>query len=222
MRRPFSAAAMNSAMQRSTAGAWSAVHRPVSRARSSLPKRSTSICGSGKKLPVATASLRPHLLAPRRGDTPAMVSKSRLRGCGRRILPSVDLLLASLAPLDDVAGREQDLLQLRPPVVLSPQQELEIHAEVLELFLLRVLHDGARLGVGFDGDALLIPVDRLGLLDQGGDHAGEGPGLLWQLGRRLVVLIEAHSLAFPFGDIVADAPTGRDCLARSRPAQRPS
>src|SRR5439155_23911145 len=55
------------------------------------------------------------------------------------------LLLGLLAVLDDVAGLEARVLAGEAPLRLAPQQELEIHREVLEFFLLRVLHDRARL-----------------------------------------------------------------------------
>src|SRR5213079_1790609 len=45
------------------------------------------------------------------------------------------------------------------------------------------------------GHPLLIPVDGLGLLRQGGDHAREGPGLRAQLVGRLVVLIDSQRRA---------------------------
>src|SRR4051812_14515482 len=109
---------------------------------------------------------------------------------------SIDLLLARLAALDDVSRGEQDLLELGPPVLLATEQELEVHAEVLELLFLGVLHDGSRLGILLDRDPLLVPADRLRLLDERGDHAREGSGLVRQLVRRLVILLETH-LALP-------------------------
>jgi hypothetical protein len=54
---------------------------------------------------------------------------------------------------------------------MAAQQKLEVHAEVLELLGLRVLHDCAGFGILLDGQTLLIPVNRLGLLNQREDHA---------------------------------------------------
>src|SRR5262249_15072924 len=71
-------------------------------------------------------------------------------------------------------------------------QELEIHAEVLELFALRVAHDCDRIGIGFDCQALLVPADRLGLLGQRGAQSCERSRRRRQLVRRLVVLVESH------------------------------
>ena len=82
----------------------------------------------------------------------------------------------------------RDLAPQRRP----PQQELEVHAEVLELLALGVAHDRPRLAVGLDGEALLVPADRLGLLGQRRAQARERARLLGQLLGRLVVLVEAH------------------------------
>ena len=58
-------------------------------------------------------------------------------------------------PLDDVALLEEDPLRDRAPGRRLAQQELEIHAEVLELLSLGVAHDRAGLRVGLDREALL-------------------------------------------------------------------
>ncbi len=71
-------------------------------------------------------------------------------------------------------------------------EELEAHGEVLELLLLRVLHDRARVLVLLDRHALLVPADRLGLLLERGDHPGERAHLGAELVRRFVVLIGWH------------------------------
>jgi len=42
-------------------------------------------------------------------------------------------------------------LHLGPPVRLFAQQKLQVHTEVLELFLLRVPHNGPRVGIFLDG-----------------------------------------------------------------------
>ena len=72
------------------------------------------------------------------------------------------------------------------------QQELEVHAEVLELLALGVAHDRARLVVGLDGEPLLVPADRFGLLGQGCAQPRERPDLGRQFGGGLVVLIGTH------------------------------
>ena len=104
--------------------------------------------------------------------------------------PSIGLLLGLLAVLDDVALLEQDALGDLAPERRAAQQELEVHAEVLELLALRVAHDRPRLAVGLDREALLVPADRLGLLGQRGAQARERPRLGRQLLGRLVVLVE--------------------------------
>src|SRR5207244_8697615 len=64
---------------------------------------------------------------------------------------------------------------------------------LLELLLLRLLHDRLCLPVGLDRQALLVPADGLGLLLQGGGHARKGPDLGAQLTGRFVILVSRHS-----------------------------
>ena len=61
-----------------------------------------------------------------------------------------------------------------------------------ELLGLGGLHDPARLLVGLDSQALLIPADRLGFLLQRGDEAGEGAGVGAEFAGRLVILIDGQ------------------------------
>ncbi len=61
--------------------------------------------------------------------------------------PFQRLRLGLLAVLDDVAGLEQDPLRDLAPRRRAPQQELEVHAEVLELLALGVAHHRERLRV---------------------------------------------------------------------------
>ena len=82
----------------------------------------------------------------------------------------------------------RDLAPARRP----PQQELEIHAEVLELLALRVVHDRGGLGVGLDREPLLVPADRLGLLGQRRAEARERSRRRRELVGWLVVLVESH------------------------------
>jgi hypothetical protein len=114
---------------------------------------------------------------------------------GDEVVDRLDVVLGLfglLAQLDNVAVLEQHALTGDAPLRRAPEQELEVHREVLELLLLRVRHDRLGVVVLLDVHALFVPVDRLGFLDQRLDHAREGPRLLRQLLRRLVVLVEAH------------------------------
>jgi len=117
-----------------------------------------------------------------------------LKGFSLRAFSSATfgLLLGLLAVLDDVAGLEENAFGDLSPDRRTPQEKLEVHAEVLELLALRVAHDGPRVGVGLDRQSLLVPADRLGLLGQRRAQPGERPGLRRQLVGRLVVLVEAH------------------------------
>jgi DNA-binding CsgD family transcriptional regulator len=98
-----------------------------------------------------------------------------------------------LGELDDVALLEEDLLQRQPPLVLAAGEKLEVHREVEELLALRVLHDPAGFLVRLDRHPLLVPADRLRLLLQRGDHAGERAGVGAELAWRLVILIRRHA-----------------------------
>src|SRR3954464_13192389 len=66
---------------------------------------------------------------------------------------------------------------------------------MLELLVLRVLHDGPRLFVFLDGDALLIPVDRFTFFRERCDHSREGAGFGWQFVRWLMVVFKSHSVS---------------------------
>src|SRR5947209_3535505 len=101
-------------------------------------------------------------------------------------------LLAGLPVLDDVAVLEQDGLQDRPPLRFAPGKELERHREVLELLLLRILHDRVRLAVALEREPLLVPPDRLRLLLERGDDAGESADLGAQFPSGFVILLRRH------------------------------
>jgi hypothetical protein len=58
---------------------------------------------------------------------------------------------------------KQDLLEGNAPFRGATKQELEVHAKVLELLTLRVLHDRLRVLVFLESDPLLIPADRFRL-----------------------------------------------------------
>jgi hypothetical protein len=66
---------------------------------------------------------------------------------------------------------------------------------MLELLLLGVLHDGVGLRILLEHEALLVPADRLGLLDQRGADPGERAYLGRELFGRLVVLVEGHRVS---------------------------
>ena len=111
----------------------------------------------------------------------------------RRGVPSVfRRLFALLAALHDVAVGEEDGLERLPPLGLFAQEELEVHAEVLHLLLLRVLHDRLRGLVLLQRDALLVPADGFRFLGEGRDHACERAGGGRELLGRLVILVESH------------------------------
>ncbi len=119
-----------------------------------------------------------------------------VRPLGARPAALEGLGLCLLAVLHDVPGLEEDALGDLAPGRGAPQQELEVHAEVLELLALRVAHHRERLGIGLDGDPLLIPADRLGFLGQRGAQPRERPHRGRQLVGRLVVLVETHQISF--------------------------
>jgi len=73
-------------------------------------------------------------------------------------------------------------------------KKLEVHPEMLELLTLGVLHDRLRLRIRLEGDALLVPADRLRLLSQRSDYPSKRPHLGTELTCRLVVLLESHLL----------------------------
>src|SRR5947209_4333362 len=74
-----------------------------------------------------------------------LCSKSICALCASRVWSGLTQLFlglfSGLAELDDVALREEDFLKGGAPLWSATQQELQVHAEVLELLLLRVLHD---------------------------------------------------------------------------------
>ena len=74
--------------------------------------------------------------------------------------------LGRLAVLDDVARLKQHSLGDLAPLRRAPQEELEVHAEVLVLLADRIGHHGSRFRILLDRQPLLVPADRLGLLGQ--------------------------------------------------------
>jgi hypothetical protein len=104
----------------------------------------------------------------------------------------VHLRLGLLAVLDNVAWLKEDASRDLAPVGRSPEQELEVHAEMLELLSLGVAHDRDSLRIVLDREALLVPADRLGLLGQRGAKAGERARRGGELVGWLVVLVESH------------------------------
>jgi len=79
---------------------------------------------------------------------------------------SLSFLFRLVAVLHDVAGLEEDALRDLAPFPVPTQQKLEIHAEMLEFLVLRVPHDGSRLAVLLQGEALLVPADRFRFFDE--------------------------------------------------------
>src|SRR5690349_1148379 len=102
-------------------------------------------------------------------------------------------LFGLLAVFDDVAFFEEDIAQHDAPFRLATGEEFERHREVLELFLLRILHDGARLTIALDGESLLVPAYGFGLLLQRCGESGKRPDVRAQVAWWLVVLICWHS-----------------------------
>ena len=80
-----------------------------------------------------------HPLLPRRPPIPSDSAAGERRAPRGRALGG--LLLGLLAVLDDVALLEEDPLRRSRATAASAQQELEVHAEVLELLALGVAHD---------------------------------------------------------------------------------
>ena len=132
------------------------------------------------------------LLTPAPAGCRCRARPTPARGTSTRRVVVVRGLLGRLAVRDDVALLEQDPPRDLAPLRLLAQQELEVHAEVLELLADRVGHDRARGRVRLDRQPLLVPADRLGLLGQRGAEAGEGARLGRQLVGWLVVLVESH------------------------------
>src|SRR3954451_1932845 len=106
---------------------------------------------------VLPASGSPPAAAP----PPPRPADAQRRAAGQRLAAvrgALDrALLGLLAVLDDVAALEQDPLGDLAPQRRAPQQELEIHGEVLELLALRVAHHRDGVPILLDRDALLVP-----------------------------------------------------------------
>src|SRR4051812_24654644 len=79
-----------------------------------------------------------------------------------RRLNLIDIFLGLLAMFDNIALFEEDIAHHFAPLRILPQQKFQVHAEVLELFLLRITHDRFGLGVLLNGKTLLVPIDRFG------------------------------------------------------------
>src|ERR1044071_6774118 len=73
--------------------------------------------------------------------------------------------------LDDVARHHDDAFENLAPFGFAAKQEFKIHREVLELFLLRILHDGAGTLIFFERKALLVPGNGLSLFDERGNRS---------------------------------------------------
>ena len=134
------------------------------------------------------------LTVPPRADCRSPASRRRRQA--RRTRGVVAIVaggsLGGLAVLDDVAGLKQHARGDLAPLRRAPQEELEIHAEVLVLLADGVGHHGFGLRIALDRQALLVPADRLRLLGQRSAQPRERTRLLGKLVRRLVVLVESH------------------------------
>src|SRR3954451_20773354 len=91
-----------------------------------------------------------------------------------RVGSLVGVFLRLLAVFYYIALLEEDILHGDAPLRLAAQQKLQVHAKVLDLFLLRVAHDGAGVPILFDGYALLVPVYGLVLFYERSYHARKG------------------------------------------------
>src|SRR5215217_5164064 len=166
----------------------SSVRKSVSRRSScnvpgprSRTRRVRSACTSRPAQPMPAlglAALPPRTVRRITGPRGSAGSEGTRSVCGSSVgaacLRLLLCLLALFPMLDDASLPKEDRLQGSSPLWRPSQQELQIHAEVLELFRLRVGHDGARLGVRFHRQSLLVPADRFRLLSERGDHARKG------------------------------------------------
>src|SRR6185503_10866230 len=121
-----------------------------------------ALSGAGSDLSVQAEALSATIIA---------MQKARIAGSSEMRIRSARFFLRLFTVLDYVARREENALKGLTKKRLLAENEFEVHAEMLELLFLRILHDRFGLGVLFHRNPLLIPVDRLGLLDQRGDHA---------------------------------------------------
>src|SRR5947209_8029531 len=119
---------------------WAAVSR-ASRSASSAPRsaaaNSSSAIEKSARSSAKGSTRRWRAVTPVHGATSTVLGRTQRNPCG--ILP-----------------RRRG----------GPEQQLEVHGEVLELLPLSVRHDRACLGIRLDGDALLVPADRLGLFGE--------------------------------------------------------
>ena len=134
-----------------------------------------------------------HARAPLRLPMP---ERRRCRRAARRAPPRPRrrLLLGLLAVLDDVAVLEQDALRRsRATAGVRRSRNSRSMQKCLNSSPCASRMIAARLAVGLDGEALLVPADRLGLLGQRRAQARERPRLGRQLVGRLVVLVGRHA-----------------------------
>src|SRR5215216_280531 len=82
-----------------------------------------------------------------------------------------------LRQFHQVTFLEENILQNFSPCSVSPQQEFEIHAEVDKFLLLRMCHHFFGLVIGFDRNALLVPVDGIRFLDHRHNQLGKRASL---------------------------------------------
>src|SRR5678815_380665 len=128
-----------------------------------------ALSGAGSDLSVQAEALSATIIA---------IETARPAGSSVMRIRSARFFLRLFTVLNYVARREENTLKGLTKKRLLAENEFEVHAEMLEFLFLRVLHDRFGLGVLLHRNPLLVPVDRLGLLDQGGDHARKRARLL--------------------------------------------
>ena len=116
-----------------------------------------------------------------------------------------------LPVLDDVAFFKKNSLQNLTPRGFPAAEEFEVHAEMLELLLLRVPHDRPGLFIFLDRDALFVPANCLRLFRKRSNHTREGAHLSRKFIGRLVILSSCHRPIF------ADFVEHRSCKLRLPP-----
>ncbi len=83
-----------------------------------------------------------------------------------------------LGVLDEIPGLEQHALGDGAPFGPAPEQELQIHREVLVLLVHRISDHRNRFRILLQRQPLLIPIDGLGLLGQRREDTSDRAGLL--------------------------------------------
>src|SRR5438552_4086256 len=85
----------------------------------------------------------------------------------------IHIFFRFLAFGNDISLGEEYLLKYFPPRWGAAQEKFQVHSEVLEFFLLGVLHDRFGDCIAFDADTLFVPSDRFGFFLERRDHPRE-------------------------------------------------